>query len=60
MSPSLRSRRLTVDGPGTGLTREALAVLADAEQTIIDVPAFEPAAPAARHVPVTDPTERDG
>ena len=34
---------LKVDGPGTGLTREALAVLADAEQTTMDVPVFEPA-----------------
>ena len=32
---------LTIDGPGTGLTREELVVLADAEQTA-DVPAFEP------------------
>ncbi len=38
---------LTVDGPGTGLTREALVVLADAEQTTMDVPVF-------------DPSERDG
>jgi hypothetical protein len=34
---------LKVDGPGTGLTREALAVRADAEQTTMDVPFFEPA-----------------
>ena len=33
---------LTVDGPGTGLSREALVVLADAEQTGMDSPAFEP------------------
>ena len=31
---------LTIDGPGTGLTREELVVLADAEHTA-DVPAFE-------------------
>ena len=34
---------LKVDGPGTGLTREALAVRADAEQTTMDAPVFEPA-----------------
>ena len=34
---------LKVDGPGTGLTREALVGLADAEQTGMDVPVFEPA-----------------
>ena len=33
---------LTVDGPGPGLSREALIVLADAEQRV-DVPVFEPA-----------------
>ena len=32
---------LTVDGPGTGLTRQELVVLADAERTV-DVPVFEP------------------
>ena len=32
---------LTVDGPGTGLTREALVVLADAEQAVMDAPAFD-------------------
>lgn len=31
---------LTVDGPGTGLAREALVVLADAERTTMDVPVF--------------------
>jgi predicted SAM-dependent methyltransferase len=36
---------LKVDGPGTGLTREALVVLADAERATMDVPAFEPAEP---------------
>jgi predicted SAM-dependent methyltransferase len=35
---------LTVDGPGTGLTREALVVLADAERTVMDAPAFDDAA----------------
>jgi predicted SAM-dependent methyltransferase len=35
---------LTVDAPGTGLTREELVVLADAEQTTMDVPVFEPEA----------------
>lgn len=35
---------LTVDGPGSGLTREELVVLADAEATGMDVPVFEPAA----------------
>jgi SAM-dependent methyltransferase len=39
---------LTVDGPGTGLTREELLVLADAEQTI-DVPIFEVTVPPGRH-----------
>jgi SAM-dependent methyltransferase len=33
---------LRVDGPGTGLTREQLVVLADAELTSMDVPEFEP------------------
>jgi SAM-dependent methyltransferase len=33
---------LTVDGRGTGLTRERLVVLADAESTTMDVPEFEP------------------
>lgn len=37
---------LQVDGPGTGLTREELVVLASAEQTAMDVPVFEPT-PAA-------------
>lgn len=59
---------LTVHGPGTGLSREALVVLADAEQTMMDVPTFEPIAEASRGstpeaagvVPITDPTELDG
>jgi hypothetical protein len=43
---------LTVDGPGPGLSREALIVLADEERTGMDHPVFEgpaaePAAPAA-------------
>ena len=38
---------LTVAGPGTGLTREALVVLADAELTVMDAPAFDPAEPTA-------------
>ena len=33
---------LTLDGPGTGLTREALVVLSDAEQTVRDIPVFDP------------------
>ncbi len=33
---------LTVDGAGTGLGREALVVLADAEQAVMDDPVFEP------------------
>ncbi len=33
---------LKVDGPGTGLTREALMVLADGERRGLDVPVFEP------------------
>ena len=33
---------LKVDGPGSGLTREALVVLADRERTSLDVPVFEP------------------
>lgn len=32
---------LTVDGPGTGLSREQLLVLADAELTSLDLPEFE-------------------
>jgi SAM-dependent methyltransferase len=38
---------LTVDGPGTGLTREELVALADAEQRV-DVPIFEATAPPGR------------
>ena len=34
---------LTVDGPGSGLTREELVVLADAEATGMDTPVFEQA-----------------
>lgn len=48
---------LTVTGPGTGLSRGALVVLADAEQTTMDVPVFEPE-PVASHDPI-DPGERD-
>ncbi|MEP6637826.1 MAG: methyltransferase domain-containing protein [Chloroflexota bacterium] len=33
---------LKVDGPGSGLSREALVVLADAERTNLDAPVFEP------------------
>ena len=55
---------LTVDGPGTGLSRESLVVRSDAEQRM-DVPAFEPTPIASRgsneraagSVPVTGPTE---
>lgn len=36
---------LKVDGPGTGLTREALVGLADAERRSMDVPVFEPTEP---------------
>jgi SAM-dependent methyltransferase len=43
---------LTVEGPGSGLTREALVVLADTEQTTMDVPMF-----AAMRV---DPSEPGG
>jgi SAM-dependent methyltransferase len=58
---------LTVDGPGTGLTREALVVRADAEQTTMDVPVFEPMLvtspgstdPAAGGARTIDPLERD-
>lgn len=32
---------LTIDGPGSGLTREELVVLADAEATGMDIPVFE-------------------
>jgi predicted SAM-dependent methyltransferase len=34
---------LTVDAPGTGLTREELVVLADAERRTMDTPVFGPA-----------------
>ena len=36
---------LKVDGPGKGLTREALVGLADAERRGMDVPVFEPTEP---------------
>ena len=42
---------LKVDGPGTRLTRDALVVRADAEQTV-DVPVFEP-------VPIASPGSTD-
>ena len=48
---------LTVDGPGTGLSRDALVVLADAEQTSMDVPVFEPD-PVVPRDPI-DPAEHD-
>jgi predicted SAM-dependent methyltransferase len=39
---------LTLDAPGTGLTREELVALADAEQSV-DVPIFEATVPPERH-----------
>jgi hypothetical protein len=51
---------LKVDGPGTGLSREELVVLADAEQTGMDAPTFEPAASSSRVGPAFDPREADG
>ena len=48
---------LTVDGPGTGLSREALVVLADAEQTGMDSPAFEPTVASGGVGPAIDPRE---
>lgn len=38
---------LTVDGPGSGLSREALVALADAERRTMDVPVWESAAAEA-------------
>ena len=51
---------LTADGPGTGLSREALVVLADAEMTTMDVPVFEhqPVAPLHPTDPIV-PAEHD-
>jgi predicted SAM-dependent methyltransferase len=46
---------LRVDGPGTGLSREELIVLASAEQTTMDAPVFEPAPAAAADQPVDPP-----
>ncbi len=46
---------LKVDGPGAGLSREALVTLADAERTGMDVPVFAPTQEAT-----TKPHERDG
>ena len=43
---------LAVDGAGTGLGREALVVLADAEQAVMDDPVFEP-------MPVASPEALD-
>jgi len=51
---------LTVDGPGTGLTREALVIRADREQTTMDVPVFEPAIAASDVRRAIDAPERDG
>jgi SAM-dependent methyltransferase len=49
---------LQVDGPGSGLSREELTVLASAEQTSLDVPVFEPApATAPLDAPATDLAE---
>lgn len=44
---------LQVDGPGTGLSREELTVLASAEQRTMDVPLFEP--PTATDGPTAGP-----
>jgi hypothetical protein len=58
---------LTVDGPGSGLTREELVARADAEQRTMDVPVFERPSAAVRDLPhaagavaVIDPAEHEG
>ena len=58
---------LTVGGPGSGLTREELVALADAERRAMDVPVFEPPSVADRSLPHAagvapsiDPAEHEG
>jgi predicted SAM-dependent methyltransferase len=59
---------LTVDGPGSGLTREELVARADAEQRTMDVPVFEPQSAEIRSLPHAagvvaapiDPAEHEG
>ena len=46
---------LMVDAAGTGLSREVLVVLADAEQAVLDGPVFEPMPAASSDAP--DPAE---
>lgn len=51
---------LKIDGHGTGLTREELIVLADAELTGLDIPVFEPDPAAAGEPGIVDLSGRAG